>query len=195
MTDTDMNNARKSMIDSQLRTSGVNEEFVLSRMNAVAREDYVPEGAKAIAYMDRAIPLGEGQFLPAPLVHGKMLAEAAPQSDDNALIVESGNSYLADLIRPLVGKLDTLSADDAAMAKSGRKKYSLLIVDGAIEGLSDNLVKRVEDGGRVIAGVISNGVTRLASGKKVGGTVVLQPLAELGIPVLHQFDKPREWSF
>ena len=55
MTKIDMTAARKAMIDSQLRTSGVNEPFVLARMAAVAREDFVPEGAKPIAYMDRAV--------------------------------------------------------------------------------------------------------------------------------------------
>ena len=50
--------ARKAMIDSQLRPSGVNAHFVLRRMGAVAREDFVPPHARGIAYMDRAVPLG-----------------------------------------------------------------------------------------------------------------------------------------
>jgi len=195
MTRSDMTLARKAMIDSQLRTSGVNEAFVLNRMSTVAREDYVPEGAKEIAYMDRAIPLGDGRYLAAPLVHGMMLAEAMPHSEERALIVESGSSYLADLSRPLVDALDTISADDVAGGKPGRKKYSLVLVDGAIEELPENLAKSVEEGGRVVAGVISNGVTRLASGKKIGGAIVLQPFAEIGIPALKQFAKPKEWSF
>ena len=66
--------ARKAMLDSQLRTSGVNEVFVLERMGVVPREDFVPEGAKSTAYMDRAIRLEDGGFLPAPLFHGAMLA-------------------------------------------------------------------------------------------------------------------------
>lgn len=195
MTKSDMTLARKAMIDSQLRTSGVNEEFVLSRMGMVAREDFVPEGSRDIAYMDRAIPLGGGRYLSAPLVHGKMLAEAMPRSNDSALVVENGNSYLAELARPLVDKLESMSADDAATGKPGRKKYSLVLIDGAIEELPEGLAKRVEEGGRFVTGVVSNGVTRLASGKNVGGTIVLQPIAELGIPVLGQFAKPKEWSF
>ena len=39
--------ARRAMIDSQLRTSGVNAEFVLRRMAAVAREQFVPASAQA----------------------------------------------------------------------------------------------------------------------------------------------------
>lgn len=190
-----MSPARKAMIDSQLRTSGVNQEFVLARMAAVAREEYVPEAAKAMAYMDRAIPLGGGRFLASPLVHGVMLAEAAPKPDDRVLVVEGGTSYLADLARPLVERLDSVSASDASSTNRKRKTYSLILIDGAIEELPDSLAKQLEDGGRIVAGLVLRGVTPLAIGRKIAGSVTLQPLAEIGIPVLHEFDRPKAWSF
>lgn len=187
--------ARKAMIDSQLRTSGVNEPFVLARMASVAREDFVPAEARAIAYIDRAVPLGEGRFLAAPLVHGRMLAEAQPKPADTALVVDGGSGYLAELLRPLVSQLDSVPAEEAAQAKRGRKTYALVLVDGAIEQLPDALVARLEDGGRIVTGLVERGVTRLAVGRKVAGTVTLQPLADIGMPVLHAFDRPKEWSF
>ncbi|RGP41905.1 Protein-L-isoaspartate(D-aspartate) O-methyltransferase [Altererythrobacter insulae] len=195
MTQTDSSAARKAMIDSQLRTSGVNEPFVIARMGTVARENFVPESAKAIAYMDRAVPLGDGKALAAPVVHGKMLAEARPELDDTVLVVENGAGYLAELVKPLVSKVDTKSVEDVASGKKGRKTYTLILVDGAIEQLPSSLAKRLEDNGRIVTGVVERGVTRLASGRMVSGKVVLQPLADLGIPVLHAFDKPKEWSF
>ncbi|MEP2735292.1 MAG: protein-L-isoaspartate O-methyltransferase [Erythrobacter sp.] len=190
----DMTTARKAMIDSQLRTSGVNEPFVLNRMNSVAREDFVPADVKTIAYIDRAVPLGGGQFLPSPLFHGMVLTEAAPKADDTVLVVENGSSYLAELIAPLVSNVDKVSAADAA-TKSGRKSYSIILVDGAIAQLPAGLAKRLADGGRIVTGLADGGVTRLASGRKVVGDVVLAPLADIGIPVLHAFDKAEEWSF
>lgn len=190
----DMNAARKAMIDSQLRTSGVNEPFVLSRMSSVAREDFVPVDTKTIAYIDRAVPLGGGKFLPSPLFHGMVLTEAAPKADDTVLVVESGSSYLTELIMPLVSNVDTVTAEDAAV-KSGRKSYSLILVDGAIAQLPAGLAKRLADGGRIVTGLADGGITRLASGRKVAGDVVLAPLADIGIPVLHAFDKAEEWSF
>src|SRR3546814_7707644 len=60
MSEYQMNAARKAMIDSQLRTSGVNEDFVLARMAAVPREAFVPAEANSVAVMDRALALGEG---------------------------------------------------------------------------------------------------------------------------------------
>lgn len=190
----DMTAARKAMIDSQLRTSGVNERFVLTRMNDVAREDFVPKAAQPVAYMDRAVPLGDGGFLPSPLFHGKMLSEAAPKADDTVLVVENGSSYLAELVKPLVAKLDTVSAADAA-TKSSRKTYSLILVDGAIQHLPPALAKRLEENGRIVTGYETRGVSRLASGRKVAGKVVLQPTADIGIPRLTAFDQPEGWSF
>lgn len=195
MTQFDMSAARKAMIDSQLRTSGVNDDFVLARMNSVPREEFVPESAKSIAYMDRAIPLGEGRFLSSPVVHGMMMAEARPNTGDNVLVVEGGTGYLTELVRPLVASIETTTAAKAASAKSPRKTFSLILIDGAIEELPAGVVKQLEDGGRIVTGLVSRGVTRIASGRKVAGSVVLQPIAEIGIPVLHEFDKPKEWSF
>ncbi|OGS51345.1 MAG: protein-L-isoaspartate O-methyltransferase [Erythrobacter sp. RIFCSPHIGHO2_12_FULL_63_10] len=195
MSENEMNAARKAMIDSQLRTSGVNEGFVLARMAAVPREDFVPAEARPIAYMDRAIALGDGHFLAAPLFHGKMLAQAQPTTEDRVLVVEGGSSYLAELVRPLVASCDTVSADDTTVGTGKRKTYSLILVDGALEQFPEALEKRLEEGGRAVCGLVARGVTRLASGRKIAGTLALQPLADIGIPVLHQFDKPRQWSF
>jgi protein-L-isoaspartate O-methyltransferase len=50
------------MIDSQLRTSGVNEPYVLAAMARVARERFRARGLRDAAYIDRAMPLGNGRF-------------------------------------------------------------------------------------------------------------------------------------
>ena len=185
--------ARKAMIDSQLRTSGVNEPFVLERMGAVAREDFVPEGAKGTAYMDRAIRLGDGGYLPAPLFHGAMLAEARPSRGDKVLVIDGGSGYLTALVEPLVASVKTISAADALKAKKG--DYSLVLVDGAIEHVSANLAKLVAEGGRIVTGLVERGVTRLATGRKSGKALALLPLAEMGVPRMGAFDKPESWSF
>ncbi len=186
--------ARKAMIDSQLRTSGVNDAFVLERMSAVAREDFVPESARATAYMDRAIRLEDGGFLPAPVFHGAMLAEARPTVEDRTLVVDAGSGYLPALVEPLVGKLDTIAPDKAANG-SKRGDYTLVLVDGAIEHVPPVLAKLVAEGGRIVTGMVDRDVTRLATGRKSGKALALLPLAEMGIPRLGAFDRPQSWSF
>ncbi len=186
--------ARRAMIDSQLRTSGVNEPWVLSAMASVPREDFVPAAMRDAAYIDRAIPLGDGSQLASPLVHGRMLAEARPGLDDKALLVGDGNGYLAALLRPLVGSLDGLSAD-AVQSKRGKGAYSLLVVDGAVEEMPRSFASLLAEGGRLVTGLLERGVTRLAVGTRVGGEIALLPIADIGIPVIAEFRAPKRWNF
>lgn len=191
---TDTSTARRAMIDSQLRTSGVNEEYVLARMIAVPREDFLPADKASVAYIDRAVSLGADGHLAAPLFYGKLLLEAQPARDDRVLVVEGGTGYLAELLRPLVSELATISAAEAATG-AATGAYSLIVIDGAIEQLPEALEARLADQGRIISGLVLRQVTRLASGRKVGGNVVLQPVEDIGIPVLHAFDAPKGWTF
>lgn len=187
--------ARRAMIDSQLRTSGVNEPWVLAAMARVPREDFVPAESRAAAYTDRAVPLGDGRYLAAPLVQGRMLAEAKPTQDDAVLLVGDAKGYLAALLRPMCGSLHCAAPADCT-GKGGKKAaYSLIIVDGAAEQLPDGLCARLAEDGRIVTGLVERGVTRLAAGKKAAGEVSLLPLAEMGIPVLPEFAAPKRWSF
>ena len=192
-THTDSSTARKAMIDSQLRTSGVNEEFALARMMAVPREDFLPDDKAPLAYIDRSIRI-DGGALASPLFYGKVLLEAAPMADDRVLVIEGGTGYLAALVAPLVANLDTASASAAANGDL-EGSYSLILVDGAIEQLPDDVAKCLEEGGRIVSGLVLRSVSRLASGRKIAGHLSLQPVEDLGIPILHAFDAPKKWSF
>lgn len=193
MTETDTAKARKAMIDSQLRTSGVNEEFALARMMAVPREDFLPQDKAALAYIDRSVRV-DGGALASPLFYGKALLEAVPTRDDSVLVVEGGTGYLAALLEPIVGSVTTVSAADAAAGKV-EGTYSLIMIDGAIEALPQALADALADNGRIVSGLLLRQVTRLASGRKIVGQVALVPIEDLGIPVLGAFDAPKKWSF
>ena len=186
--------ARRAMIDSQLRTSGVNEPWILAAFARVPREDFVPAAARDAAYIDRAIALGGGRMLAAPLVHGRMISAAEPRESDTALLVGDGEGYLAALLRPLVGSLDAVApGDGASLRKTGA--YSLIVSDGAIEELPASLTASLAEAGRLVTGQVERGITRLACGRKCGDTIALAPLAEIGIPQLAEFAAKKRWSF
>jgi protein-L-isoaspartate(D-aspartate) O-methyltransferase len=186
--------ARRAMIDSQLRTSGVNEPFVLARMSAVPREDFVPESARAAAYADRAVRLPGGGALPAPVFQAMLLAEARPAPSDRVLVVDGGSGYLAALVEPLVEATTRVTAEAAAAGRIGCNP-TLVLIDGAIEHVPAPLARKLAEGTRMVTGWIERGVTRLATGRKAGGTLGLVALAETGIPRLAAFDREAGWSF
>ena len=185
---------RAAMVDSQLRPNDVIDPAVVAAMAAAPREAHVPAALASVAYMDRAIRLENGGFLPAPLFHGAMLGEAMPLPGDHVLVVDAGSGYLPALIEPLVEKLDTITPD-AAIKSRNIGPYSLILVDGAIEDVPATFAKMLADNGRIVTGLVERGVTRLATGRKSGKSIVLLPLAEMGVPRIGAFDKPESWSF
>jgi protein-L-isoaspartate(D-aspartate) O-methyltransferase len=185
--------ARRAMIDSQLRVSGINQDWLLAVLGRVPREDFVPVEARAHAYIDRAIPLGNGEAMPAPLVQAMLLAEAAPQGTDRVLVVSS-TGYLAALVEGLVQSVETVGAA-AANALQAETAYTLVLIDGAVAALPPALIAALAPDGRVVCGLAERGVTRLAVGHKNGATVALAPRADVGMPVLAEFAAPKTWSF
>ncbi len=190
---TDYAKARRAMIDSQLRTSGVNDPRTLAAMLQIAREAHVPEARTGQAYTDRAVPLGEGRALPAPLFHGRMLQEADIAEGEKVLVVDSGAGYLPKLAEIMGGDVTTIAP--AAAAKRSKGEFDVVLIDGAVENFPKALVKRVAEGGRVFTGTVTRGVTRLAAGRVHGGELALLPLAEMGVPVMAAFAAQEEWSF
>lgn len=185
--------ARRAMIDSQLRVSGVNDPAVLSAFDKVAREDHVPAELAGSAYIDRALALGDGHNLPAPLVQGRMLVEAAIRTGEKVLVV-STNGYLAALASALGGEVTTLApADVVSKKKAG--PFDLVLIDGAAEVLPASLAGMLSDEGRVVTGVIERGISRLAAGRKAAGAIALLPLADMGIPTISEFVAAKGWSF
>ena len=183
--------SRRAMIDSQLRPSGVNDPVVLAAFNRVRREDFVPDGARGVAYMDRAVPLGGGRVLAPALSHGLMLMEAAPLATDRALLVDGGSGYLAALLAPLVNSLEIIAPGEVPSGES----FTLLLIDGAIEHLPDALADRLGEDARVVTGLIQRGVSRLATGRKTSSGVGFLTLGEADFVPLTEYALPAKWSF
>ena len=76
---------RVKMVDNQVRTTDVTSHSVLSAFLTVARENFVPESAKAIAYTDADIEVAPGRFLS----HASPLAKLIQLADSNHLLAAS----------------------------------------------------------------------------------------------------------
>ena len=187
--------ARKAMIDSQLRTSGVNDAFAIAAMNRVPREDHVPAAMKSAAYIDRAIALENGGAIAAPLFYGRMLEESKLTVHDDVLVVDNGSGYLPALIEPTAASVEVITPEEALKSSRKKARSSLLLVDGAAEVFPEALAKRLTADARIVTGLVERGVTRLAKGRMVNGTVSFLPLAEEGIPVIGAFNARQEWKF
>ncbi|MCW4461058.1 protein-L-isoaspartate O-methyltransferase [Sphingomonas sp. BT-65] len=207
--------ARAAMVASQLRTSGVNDARVVAAMAQVEREKFLPESQRPFAYRDRSLPLGDGRVQSPPLATGLLLTEAAIRPEDKVLIVGAAGGYAAAVAAKLAAQVVAVETD-AALAGLARAAlagqaelvegpldagyaagapYDVLVIDGAVEQVPVALVEQVRPGGRIVAGLVDRGVTRLASGVRSAGGFGLTSFADIECAVLPGFEKPRGFTF
>jgi protein-L-isoaspartate(D-aspartate) O-methyltransferase len=208
---------RRAMVSSQLRTTAVSDPRIVAAMESVPREAFVPAARQALAYVDVAVPLTETRALNAPMVTGRLLNEARLQSGDHVLIVGAATGYCAALLSGLVKSVVALEADEALVATAKTQlspldnvtlhvgdlangapeaaPYDVILIDGAVEFVPDALIEQLAEGGRLVTGLVDQGVTRLAVGAKAGNSLALVPFADAETAMLPGFAKAKTFSF
>lgn len=208
---------RHAMVASQLRTNAVNDARVIEAMARVPREDFLPADQRAIAYRDTLLPLPGGRRHNSPLATGLLLTNAEVRGDDHVLLVGAAGGYAAALLAELAGSVVALEEEEtlAALAKTalagnarveavqgplakGWSKsgpYDLILIDGAVGHVPDALVAQLKPGGRVAAGIVDRGVTRLATGRRTEGGFGLAHFADIECTVLPGFERLRTFQF
>ena len=216
MTEQNFEHMRRAMIASQLRTTGTNDPRVLAAMGEVPRERFVPRERLPLAYADALVPLKPGRDLNPPMALGRLLTQASPREGEKALLVGAATGYAAAVMERLVGSLIAVEEDkelaaaakaalagtsvtlvEGPLAKGWAKgaPYDLILIDGAVEFVPDALVAQLRDGGRLVAGLLEQGVTRLAIGRKAGDGFAMAAFADAAAALLPGFVKPRTFTF
>jgi protein-L-isoaspartate(D-aspartate) O-methyltransferase len=208
----DFSAARAAMVESQLRPEGVTDPAVLNAMGEIHRENFVTPDTRPMAYVDRAVLMGDGRFLAAPAVLGSLLTQMMPVRGERALVVGAGTGYSATVLQMMglgVTALES-SPDLAAAARengvpvvegplvAGWKKsapYDQVLIDGAIEYIPDAIVDQLADGGRLGAALVDRGITRLIVGRKAGQAFGYLSLSDAGVPALPGFARPKAFTF
>ena len=208
---------RTAMVASQLRTNAVSDARVVAVMANVPRERFVPAEMAPFAYRDDLIALGGGRSLNLPIATGRLLTEARLLPSDHVLLIGAASGYTAAALGELVASVVAVEVDPALAAQARanlgaseritiveaplelghpeRAPYDVMIVDGAIEQFPEQLVAQVRPGGRIVGGVVDNGVTRLASGRRSEGGFAMIDFADVNCCRLPGFAEPARFTF
>ncbi|HZS30406.1 MAG TPA: protein-L-isoaspartate(D-aspartate) O-methyltransferase [Gaiellaceae bacterium] len=100
--------ARASMVETQLRSRGIEDERVLAAMERVPRELFVPEELRHQAYSDAALPIGAGQTISQPYMVALICEQLALRGDERVLDVGTGSGYQAAVLAELAGEVHTI---------------------------------------------------------------------------------------
>ena len=116
--------ARMAMVESQIRPNGVRDPRVLNAFASVSRECFVPEGQRALAYMDEAVlaapatPHSPARYLLPPMVLARLLQFAQPFETARALDVGGATGYSAAILSKVCGTVHALEASELLAART-----------------------------------------------------------------------------
>lgn len=219
----DFAEARRMMVDGQVRTVDVTDQRILAAMLEIPREKFVPNDRAALAYLDRDVPVtapGPAQrCLLKPMVLAKLVqaAEIGPQDlildvgcasgYSAALLSRLGDSVVAleedpDLVRAANETLDAVGATNVAVVAGplpagwpSEGPYDVIVVAGAIEVEPEALCAQLKHRGRLVCVRRSGAVSKAMLYRRDHEDVSGWPIFDAAAPLLPGFAKTPEFVF
>ncbi|NQV83134.1 MAG: protein-L-isoaspartate O-methyltransferase [Rhodospirillales bacterium] len=211
--------ARHNMVTGQVRPNQVTDIRLLDAMRGLPREAFVPTEFHGVAYVDDAVPLGEGRYLMAPMVMARLMQEAAPAPSDLALVVGCATGYSAAVLSNMVGAVVALESDSAMAAEAAhtltelgidtvavvvgplagghpaQAPYDVIYFDGAVPEVPESISSQLAEGGRLVAVVSGHGTNSAILMSRHHGGLSSRAVFESSTKLLPGFERKKAFAF
>lgn len=181
MFDPDFYDQRREMVQKQLRRRGISDARVLAAMEAVPREEFVPDDLRQCAYDDGAMPIGWGQTISQPYVVAYMTEVAQLQPEDKVLEIGAGSGYAAAVLSQMCREVHTVERipeleeqarerlrrlgytnvfthlNDGTQGLASHAPYDAILVPAAAQEVPTPLMEQLSDGGRLVIPIGNRG--------------------------------------
>lgn len=174
-----LDQARFNMIEQQIRPWEVLDGDVLTLLSVVKRENFVPAGLKALAFVDMELPLREGgargQVMLAPRLEARLLQDLAVQKNEKVLEIGTGSGYMAALLAHRAAHVLTLEIEpelatparnnlaaegvnnvevrqmDGVAGAPADGPFDVILLSGSVAEVPQALLAQLKVGGRLAA--------------------------------------------
>jgi protein-L-isoaspartate(D-aspartate) O-methyltransferase len=192
----DFAEARKRMVDGQVKPNRVTDPRIFLAMQEIPRELFAPPHLRSRALADEDLALGGGRVLLQPMTIGKLVQLAAPRVGERVLVLAAGPGYGAAMMAHMGAQVVALEDDpaiaalgDAAIAASGLRAgmlrrqigpsaaglpagapYDLILIEGAVPAVPPAVSAQLGEGGRLVT--IQQGPEKVGAailGRRIGG--------------------------
>ncbi|MBI4007890.1 MAG: protein-L-isoaspartate(D-aspartate) O-methyltransferase [Planctomycetes bacterium] len=131
--------ARKAMVEDQLRLRDITDERVLAAMEKVPRHRFLPIELWDRAYDDTPLPIGDGQTVSQPYMVAFMTQALMLKENDKVLEVGTGSGYQAAVLAEIIEHVYTIEVRPNISRKARKildelgysEKITMLIGDGS----------------------------------------------------------------
>ena len=197
----DLAEARRYMVDGQLRPNKVTDPRLIAAMGEVPRERFLPPGLAARAYADADVRLPGGRVLIQPMVIARLIQLLSLRDGDRVLVIGAGTGYAATVMAHCGGRVIALE-EDAALVASARAAvaglvepaalrivqgplrdghaagapYEAILIEGEVPEVPDDIAQQLTEGGRlatVLPGPARVEGSRAVVGRRVAGSLSL----------------------
>jgi protein-L-isoaspartate(D-aspartate) O-methyltransferase len=197
----DMAEARRRMVDGQLRPNRVTDARLLAAMGEIPRERFLPPAYAARAYADEDVRLPSGRGLIEPMVIARLIQLLSIRDGDRAMVVGAGRGYGAAVLARCGARVVAVE-DDASLVASAHQAtagmvaagdlrfveqpvaggypaaapYDGILIEGAVPEVPAAIAGQLAEGGRlvtVIAAPSAGGPARAVIGRRIGGAFSL----------------------
>lgn len=190
--------ARRRMVDGQLRPNRVTDPRLLAAMDEIPRERFLPPALAARAYADEDVRLDGGRALIEPMVIARLLQLLALRDGDRALVVGAGSGYAAAVAARCGARVIALEEDAALVAAArralagmappealrlvqgplaagwpGGAPYDAILIEGEVPEVPEAIAGQLAEGGRLatVLGPASRGLSSHAVlGRRIAGS-------------------------
>ncbi|WP_202192028.1 protein-L-isoaspartate(D-aspartate) O-methyltransferase [Sphingomonas sp. MM-1] len=121
----DTSGPRRAMVDNQIIARGISDPRVIDAMLQVPRELFVPEAARALAYSDQPLAIGEGQTISQPYIVALMIEAAAIGPEDHVLEIGAGSGYAAAVMGRIAHTVHAVERLPALARAAGERMRAL----------------------------------------------------------------------
>ena len=191
---------RREMIETQIRKRGVSSARVLDAMAAVPRHEFVPERFRDYAYVDKPLPIGEGQTISQPFMVAAMAEALELTGSERVLEIGAGSGYQAAVLSLLAREVITvenrtplaLAAQerlaalgyahvhvhngDGSAGFADAAPYDAILVTAGAPEIPRVLVDQLREGGRLVIPVGDQDNQNLVQARKENGELKTRAL-------------------
>lgn len=213
---TDFVRVRRAMVDNQLRTYDITDIEVLSAMNRVPREHFVPPERLMLAYTDNPLVVAETADGPRamlpPMVFARMIQELVVRPGMRVLDVAGGLGYSSAVMATMGAKVTLLESDERLVGAAAEKlraighedievvhgplergylpraPYDAIVINGCLQVRPEGVLEQLVEEGR-LACIMGNGdrTSRVMLFVRSGDVFGSRTLFDAAAPILPPF--------